>query len=216
MAFAAIWNAPGSRSPSWPFNSSAATFPFEIICWSAFSAPACWSADRPSFAPATEIASKISRVCWPSNDVPLAAAANFINSVAVDPKDMPSRSVTSLKYFNSEDICASPKTVPNEDFKRSASTRADISDFSIAYICCTAIAAPIPAIAFLRFTNSLPVSLADDASLFDDDERLVASFSALSAALENPFSSTVALCISLESTLIPSDAISGIFHTPCN
>ena len=32
IARAAIWNAPGSRSPSWPLSSSAETTPLETIC----------------------------------------------------------------------------------------------------------------------------------------------------------------------------------------
>ena len=108
IARAAIWNAPGSRSPNWPRSSSALTLPLLIICWIASSAPADSSADMPNCAAAIEIPVKISFACWPSIDVPRAAAENLAYSSAVELKSRPSLETVARTNSSSEPTLLAP------------------------------------------------------------------------------------------------------------
>ncbi|OPY08382.1 MAG: hypothetical protein A4E68_01268 [Syntrophaceae bacterium PtaB.Bin095] len=95
MALAAIWNAPGRRSPSCWRISSADTLPLLIICCTAFSAPAASSPDSPRAVDASDNAVNMRRVSSPSRAVPLLAAASLPYLSAAEAISRPRRSASS-------------------------------------------------------------------------------------------------------------------------
>ncbi len=75
-SIAACWKSccePAKASDSWPRSSSAITFPFEAICWTATSALFCCSPVAPTERPLIAIASK--RACLSDSFMVGVAAA---------------------------------------------------------------------------------------------------------------------------------------------
>ena len=123
IARAAIWKAPGNRSPSCPLSSSACTVPLEMICWSAVSTPPVSPAERPITREASATATKMSRAASPSSAVPRAAAANPEYECAALRKLMPSRSVSALRNSSSaRAACPLPVAARNRESSASTST----------------------------------------------------------------------------------------------
>ena len=149
IARAAIWKAPGRRSPSWPRSSSAWTVPLLIICETASSAPSASDDDRPRVVAALLTAVKMSRVAWPSSDVPRADAESFRYEPDTDSRSRPSWRAVLRTNSISRPTESAPLMAVNAALNLTADASASISALPTCWM--DAIAPPT-----LRPTPSAP------------------------------------------------------------